>query len=132
MNSGDRFRALVVVWGGVVILAGITFFGKDSLNAGEVILGVLYMLTLLGGTLGLVLGPESGASSKANLQSTERASVKRKREEINLIDRMVESMDDDQRAALLRRLGVSDAETYTDHPRSDLHLTDDGELERRR
>lgn len=117
MNSGDKLKAMLLIWGAAIILSVILFSDKPVIGLGEGVLGFLLFAGLIGGTIAISQADDTTPNREQKpLVSVE--SEKLKREDTHLIDRLVESMDDDERAALLRRLGVPE----------EFSLADDGEL----
>jgi len=117
MNSRDKLIAMVIIWGAAVLISLMLFVGKDMINFGEGLLGFFLFMGVIGGTIAISQADESSNTSERK-ERTIRESSKLKREDTQLIDRLVESMDDDERAALMQRLSTPD----------DYTITDDGEL----
>lgn len=132
MTSRDKLRALVLVWAAVIIICMVTFLGKSTIGIGEGVLGFFYMVF---GTAISIAITESKPATEADTQSSAtREKSKLKRESTTLIDRLVESMDDDERAALLQRLGAGEEDDGLRTARDRVThgdrvvITDDGEL----
>ncbi len=120
MTSRDKLRAMVLMWVVAFFISLTLFVGKDMINLGEGVLGFFLFAGLIGGTIAISTSPTAAESVQPREQSF-RESVKLKREDTHLIDRLVETMDDDERAALLRRLSAPD----------EYSVSDDGELRKR-
>jgi len=120
MTSRDKLRALVLMWMMAFFISLTLFVGKDMINLGEAVLGFLLFAGLIGGTIAISTSPAAPETVQQRDRSIQE-SAKLKREDTQLIDRLVESMDEDERAALMRRLSIPD----------DYSLSDDGELRKR-
>jgi|GEM_PF-2911233 ABC-type multidrug transport system fused ATPase/permease subunit len=121
MNSGDKLRALFVVWVAFVLACWFTFGRSASLGVGEVFLGFFYLLAVMGASISITQSVETPTRHDAAAEQV-YASTKLKREQINQLDRLVETMNSDERQALLQRLSEPEP----------VQLTDDGELKQLR
>ena len=112
MKSRDKTQALIAMWIVIAILAGVTFTSLDFNSAtswvfaifaavfGAMALGGTYIVAIMTRTM-----PDDGDRA---LERHARDRDKAKTSDLALVDRMVESLSDEELAALRRRLLASD------------------------
>ena len=112
MKSGDKARALAAMWVVIAILAGSTFNSLDF-DSGSAwvlaVLGIVFAAMALGGTYIVAIMTKTMPESEEQARDARlRDRVKAKTSDMALVDRMVENLNDEELAALRRRLLSSD------------------------
>ncbi len=119
MKSRDKTQALIAMWIVIAILAGVTFTSLDFTSSTSwvfAIFAVVFGAMALGGTYIIAIMtrtmPDSGDRTH---ESDRRDPGKAKTSDLALVDRMVESLSDEELAALRRRLlaGEDDGEVIS-------------------
>jgi hypothetical protein len=121
MTSGDRLKALAIVWAAITIIAvAIAIFGHNMAEWMTISFGFVLMVGALVSTHMIMRGAahEDVGSRKAISSRRGGASGKAKRSDMALVDRLIESMSDTELDALRQRLGDDSAA-----------IGDDGEIE---
>ncbi len=110
MNSGDRLKALIAVWIACFLMALTIAIFAGALEGWAVVSlgGMLMIMTLLG----TFMITRSGGASSAPIER-EEIRGKAKRSDTALIERLIDSMSDEELAALRRRL-IGEAPTIGD------------------
>jgi len=112
MKSGDKARALMVMWIVIAILAGITLTGIRTDSGSAWILAVLALAfagMALGGTYIVAIMTRTMPDSAESAHDTRsRDRIKAKTSDMALVDRMIDNLNDEELAALRRRLLSSD------------------------
>ena len=115
MNSGDRLRALFVVWGAATVIAiSMLIFLSGAEGWVRVVLGLAVTFMTLLATF-MVTRAQSTIETRIDSHSV---SGKAKRSDTALVDRLLDSMSDAEVAALRRRLDEE----------ADSVVGDDGEI----
>jgi hypothetical protein len=100
LNSGDRLRALFVVWTACTVMAvSMMIFRVESTAAGLALTFVTALATLM-----ITRVPNTVETTT----DSNRISAKAKRSDTALIDRLIDSMSDAEVAALRKRLMEDD------------------------
>jgi hypothetical protein len=115
LNSGDRLRALFVIWGAATAIAiSMLIFLQHAEGWVTVVLGLAVAFMTLLATF-MVTRASNTVETRID---TGRMSGKAKRSDTALIDRLLDSMSDAEVAALRRRL----------EEEADAVIGDDGEM----
>jgi hypothetical protein len=102
MNSADRLKALMYIWGAFAVAAGLAFFGNADTNSQDIVLAMVFAAAAVLGTGMVIYG---NAESDAKLQALEKS--KHRRPDIY---EMVDSLDDEELRMLRQRL-MSDSDS---------------------
>ncbi len=102
MTSGDRLKALMAVWVALVLLLGvvIVFMSSSSVAWAAVSLGAMLMVVALLATF--MITRAKGPTSEPLEREEYRG--KAKRSDTALVERLIDSMSDDELAAFRERL----------------------------
>lgn len=114
MTSTHKTGVIVVMWIAAMVMMGMITNTNPDMGAGAVILAIFIFLGVIGGTIAISQastvredGDRANVSGRSKLKNADAA----------LVDRLIDTMSDEELAALRRRLG--------DH---ELGIGDDGEL----
>ncbi len=121
MTSGDRLKALGIVWGAITVMAvALAMFGHNMSEFLGVFFGVAMITVALLSTAMIMRGAAQDDVRSRKPASSRRTSGsgKAKRSDMALVDRLIESMSDSELDALRQRLGDDNAS-----------IGDDGEIE---
>jgi hypothetical protein len=120
MTSGDRLKALAIVWGAITVIAvALAMFGGNMDRFMALFFGVAMMLAAMLSTAMIMRGAgHEEVSSRKTVSSRRGTSGKAKRSDMALVDRLIETMSDSELDALRQRLGDDSAA-----------VGDDGEIE---
>ena len=102
MRSHHRLAALIFVWLVFAVLAFFIVSGIETSSA-DLILGSVYALTALAATT-LIARIPSVEDSTARFMQTGQRAHKAKRGESQLVDRLIDTLSDDELARLRERL----------------------------
>ncbi len=109
MDSSDRLKALLIVWGSFATAAGLSFLGNQETGTNDLWLAVIFaVVALVGSVIVMRLNiPDNRESAGA---------YKPKRGVYSMID----DMDEQELATLRRRLAALDNDTSEAAPLGDL------------
>ncbi len=118
MTSGDRLKALAIVWGAITVIAvALAVFSHNLDPFMGFFFGVAMLLAALVSTALIMRGAAQDDVHSRKIASARRTG-KAKRSDMALVDRLIESMSDSELDALRQRLGDDNAV-----------VGDDGEIE---
>ncbi len=102
MTSSHKTSTIAVMWISAAVMMGMITTNNPDMGAGAVILSVLVFLGVVSATIAItqagVVG-DNGSNAKAGGQS------KIKNSDSALVDRLLDSMSEEELAVLRRRLG---------------------------
>ena len=114
MTSNHKTGVIVVMWIAAMVMMGVITNNNPEMGAGAVILAIFILLSVIGGTIAISQadtirenGEQARASGRGKLKNGETA----------LMDRLIDSMNEEELAALRRRLGDGE-----------MRIGDDGEM----
>ncbi len=97
MHSGDRLKAIFIIWAAFAVATTVTFWG-NSPDVITLFLGLIYGMAAAGSTVAVMLAPVDGIPIQAS-------KMKRRN-----VDHLLNSLDDDELNQLRERLSVDDGE----------------------
>jgi hypothetical protein len=113
MTSAHKLGAILFLWIAGLIAIAVMVNGNAGMDFGTSLLGVFILIGVGGTSIAITQMP----TTDQNASARKRGNSKLKNNEAALVDRLIDSMSDEELAALRRRLG--------DH---EMRIGDDGEL----
>lgn len=100
MTSTHKTGTIIVLWiAGLVMMGMLT---NNEINVGSVILGVFVFAGVIGSTIAIT---QSAAAAESAEPVAMRGRSKMKNSDAALVDRLIDSMSEEELSALRRRLG---------------------------
>jgi hypothetical protein len=113
MTSAHKLGAIIFLWIAGLIAIGAIVNANPGMDFGAAILGVFVLIGVAGTSIAITQMPTADRHAPAQTQGNSKL----KNSETALMDRLIDSMSEEELAALRRRLGDGE-----------MRIGDDGEL----
>ena len=101
----EKGLVILSIWAGAIVMGMITFLGKDVIGIWEFVHGITYVGCASGATISIV---EKWGSSPPVEAVEQAARGKAKRSDLTLVERLVDSLSEEEMHALRERLSIAE------------------------